>query len=41
MKRPLTTAATISHVSTTAVAIRQEYKLHQHQADPELKVMHW
>jgi len=38
IKKPVTTAAvTISHVSTIAAATRQEYKLHQHQADPALK----
>jgi hypothetical protein len=41
MEKPVTTAATISHVSTTAAAIRQEYKLEQHQADTALKETDW
>jgi len=37
MEKPVTTAVTITHVSTIAAATRQEYKLHQHQAEPALK----
>jgi len=36
MEKPVTTAATISHVSTIAAAIRQGYKLHQHEVDTAL-----
>jgi hypothetical protein len=41
MEKPVTTAATTSHVSTTAAAIRQEYKLHQHHVHPALKETDW
>jgi hypothetical protein len=42
MEKPVTTAAAISHISTIAAAIRQEYKLlHQHQAEPALKETDW
>jgi hypothetical protein len=41
MEKPVTTVATISHVSTIAAAIREEYKLHQHHVDPALKETDW
>jgi len=36
MEKPVTTAATTSHVSTIAAAIRQGCKLRQHEVDPAL-----